>query len=127
MARPKRLNDASVKIVEENILKETPDGFPDERTVVVAKEIPKMERVMFINGRDPGYPLDFHYHSKTHHLKHYTLYHGKEVTLPVEIIDHLENCCESQYGYRPGPEGHPEMYYKPPKYLYQCKRIRQAA
>lgn len=123
----KRLNDAKSEVIEENILKENPEGLPSESEIVVATEIPPMQRVIFLNGRDPGYPLDFHYHSKTHPLKQYTLYHGKEVDLPIEIIEHLETCAERQYGYRPGPNGHPEMYVKALRYIFQCKPVKRVA
>ena len=128
MARPqKRLNDAKSEVIEENILKENPDGLPDSNGIVIAKFVPETRRIQFINGRDPGYPLDFHYHSKSHPLKHYTLYHGKEYELSEEIIQHLENCAERQYGYRQGPNGHPEMYTKSLKYIFQCKSVKKVA
>lgn len=125
-----KLNQASSEVIEQNILRENPDkslGIPDESGIVIATavdEIPKTKRILFINGRDPGYPLDFHYHSKTHPLKIYTLYHGKEYDLPEEIIDHLEQCAESQYGYKAGADGHPAMYVKGKKYLYNCKPVK---
>ena len=128
-----KLNDKSEEYIEQNILKDSPEGLPpcasvpDEGEIVVAHFIPEMRRVQFINGRDPGQELMFHYHSKTHPLKHYTLFHGKEYDLPVEIIEHLENCAEKQYGYRPGPSGHPEMYTKSLKYIFRCQAIRKSA
>jgi hypothetical protein len=132
--RPKNnLNSKGSEYIEDNILKVNPEGLPECPTVpaigevVVAPVMPEMKRIQFINGRDPGYPLDFHYHSKTHPLKHYTLYHGKEYDLSVEIIDHLENCAERQYGYRQGPNGHPEMYTKGLKYNFRCQNVRQKA
>lgn len=118
-----KLNDAKSEIIEENILQENPEGLPDSSGIVLSKHVPKMEKVIFLNGRDPGYPLEFHYHSKTHPLKKYCLYHGKEHDLPQEIIDHLENCAECQYGYTQGPDGHPKMYVKSLKYIFQCKRV----
>lgn len=126
----KKLNEASSQVIEQNILKETPAtelGIPDDTEIVfatAASEIPKMKKILFINGRDPGYPLDFHYHSKTHPLKLYTLLHGKEYELPEEIIDHLEQCAELQYGYRQNSDGKPEMYTKNKKYLYSCKPVK---
>ncbi len=122
-----KLNNAKSEVIEENFLLENPEVLPTQSKVVVATHIPEMKKIQFLNGRDPGFPLEFHYHSKTHYLKHYTLYHGKEYSLPVEVIEHLENCAERQYGYRQGPNGHPEMYTKGLKYLFQCKSVRQAA
>ncbi len=131
MARPKNLNEKPVEYVEKNILSENPEGLPEikskEDELVVAKFIPEMKKIQFINGRDPGQELMFHYHSKTHPLKHYTLFHGKEYDLPIEIIDHLENCAERQYGYRQGPNGHPEMYTKGFKYIFRCQNVKKAA
>lgn len=132
MARPRsKFKDASSEVIEKNILQQDPEGLPPMRDiseeVVIAKHIPKMRRIVFQNGRDPGQELMFHYHSATHPLKHYTLFHGKEYDLTEEIIDHLENRFECQYGYRVGPNGHPEMYVKAKKYIFSCKPIRNAA
>lgn len=133
MAKAKNLNEKPVEYIEKNILSENPEGLPqcatvpEEDELIVAKFVPQMKRVQFINGRDPGQELMFHYHSKTHPLKHYTLFHGKEYDLPVEIVDHLENCAERQYGYRQGPSGHPEMYVKGFKYLYRCQNVKKVA
>lgn len=131
MSRPQnRLNDQKAEVIAQNHLVQNPEGLEtivdQVAQVVIANHIPKMRKVVFLNGRDPGYPLDFHYSSKTHHLKHYTLYHGKEHDLPEEIIDHLENCAEHQYAYRVNPSsGHPEMYTKSLKYIFQCKAVKQ--
>lgn len=134
MARPQsKFKNASSETIEQNLLQENPEGLPScgtvpaEGEIVIAKYIPEMRRIQFINGRDPGQELMFHYHSKTHPLKHYTLYHGKEYDLPVEIIEHLESCAEKQYGYRLGPNGHPEMYTKTLKYIFRCQNVKKAA
>ena len=134
MARPQnRLNDQKPEIVQENFLKENPEGFQeasgpaDKNGIVIAKHIPEMRRITFINGRDPGQELMFHLHTATHPLKHYTLFHGKEYDLPIEVIEHLENCAESQYGYRQGVSGHPEMYVKSHRYVFSCKTGRHVA
>lgn len=127
MARPKRLNDASSEVIEKNFLEQTPEGLPDATGLVIAKDMPIYRTIQFFNGRDPGYALQFHYHSKTHPLKQYTLYHGMKHDLPEEIIEHLENCGEHIYGYRPDVQGKPEMYVQSKKYLFQCKTVRKAA
>jgi hypothetical protein len=136
MPRAKReikLNTQKSEVVHEAWLQETPEGFSEPKGpvhdsgIVITNRIPEMRRIVFMNGRDPGQELMFHYHSKTHPLKHYTLFHGKEYDLPVEVIDHLENCAEKIYGYRQGASGHPEMYTKGLKYLYSCKTPRKVA
>jgi hypothetical protein len=134
MAKVKqKLNNAKSEVIEENVLRENPEGLPEatlsfeKEGVTIAKYIPEMRKIQFINGRDPGQALTFHYHSETHPLKHYTLFHGKEHELPIEVIEHLENCAEHIYGYRPGPDGHPEMYVKSLKYIFSCKALRRAA
>lgn len=127
MPRPKsKLNNAKSDVVHQAFLEETPEGFsePEAPEIVISHYVPEYRRIQFINGRDPGQELMFHYHSKTHPLKHYTLFHGKEYDLPVEIIDHLETRVECIYGYRPGPSGHPEMYVKGHKYPFSCKAVR---
>ena len=134
MSKPQsKFKNASSEVIEQAILQESPEGLPPTHTVpaegqiVISKHMPEMRKVQFVNGRDPGQELMFHYHSKTHPLKHYTLFHGAEYDLPVEIIEHLENCAEKQYAYKPGPNGHPEMYVKSLKYIFQCKAVRRAA
>lgn len=128
MAKQKsKLNEAKSEVIEENILKENPVGLPDEAGIVITNHIPEMRAITFINNRDPGHTLEFHYHSKTHPLKQYKLIHGQEYDLPVEIIDHLENCAERQYGYRTGRDGHPEMYTKGLKYIFTCKSVNKRA
>jgi hypothetical protein len=124
-----KLNNANSEKIEENVLQENPEGLPEVNNIVIAKTIPPKEekkRVIFLNGRDPGIALEFHYHSATHPLERFTLYHGLEVDLPVEIIEHLESCGEHIYGYRPGPEGHPQMYTKSMKYIFSCKPVNSA-
>ena len=130
MPRPKpksKLNESKSEIINDNFLKETPEDFPEAQAsdIVIAHYIPEMRRVQFVNGRDPGQELMFHYHSKTHPLKHYTLFHGKEYDLPVEIIEHLESRVQCIYGYRPGPSGHPEMYVKGHTYPFSCKSVNK--
>ncbi len=134
MSKPKNLNDKPSEYIKENILQESPEGLPPvvatvpaEGALVMAKYIPEMKWVQFVNQRDPGQELMFHLHTKTHPLKHYTLYHGKEYNLPVEVIDHLEGCAERQYGYRTGMSGHPEMYVKSLKYIFRCQPVKRAA
>lgn len=126
--RQARLNDAKSEVIAENVLKENPEGFPpvDHTTVekiVVSRNMSEYRDVQFLNGRDPGYPLDFHYSSKTHPLKQYKLLHGHNYKLPVEIIEHLESRSEPVYGYRRGADGHPEMYVTSRKFIFQCRNV----
>jgi len=133
MARKKSvLNQAPKEVIEKEFLEPNPIGFkPFEAAekeldgVVPVAVMPKMVRKIFLNGRDPGVALHFHYHSKTHPLKHYTLFHGKEHELSEEIVTHLESCAERQYGYRQSPDGHPEHYVKALKYIFQFRNSSQ--
>lgn len=133
MARPqKRLGDSKEEIVNKEILKENPEGYESthdlETKIVIATHVPEMRRVVFINNRDPGYPLDFHYSSKTHPLKIYRLFHGYEHELPVEVIEHLESCTEPQYGWRKDQFGKNEQYINGRKYIFQFRNpARKAA
>jgi hypothetical protein len=122
MARPPKLNQASPEVIAENFLKE--DAIPDAPKIVIAKGMPEIRRIEFLNGRDPGQALHFHYHSKTHPLHHYTLYHGQHYDLPVEVIEHLESCAETIYAYKKGLSGHPEMYVSGKKYIFQCRPVK---
>jgi hypothetical protein len=125
------LSNASSEVQEKNFLQEEQDYIPNEK-VIVAQEIPKMEEITFINLRDPGIPLHFHYHSKTHHLKHYNLLHGHKYNLPVEVIDHLEGnrksdpyaCHGRIYAERMKSDGVSEVYAKGYVSHFQCKRVR---
>jgi hypothetical protein len=135
MARPRkmqRLNDAKSEVIAENLLKENPEGLPpiqayDPEKIVIAKSIPKMKKFVFLNNRDPGVALCFHYASATHPLKNYTLYHGLEHELPEEVIDHLESCNEPQYSYRKGVDGHPESFIESRRYIFQCRSAPRRA
>ncbi len=130
MSRPRNLNDKSSEYIEQNFLSVNPEGLPpvkDPESIVMATHIPEMRTITFINQRDPGHEVMFHYHSKTHPLKHYTLFHGKEYTLPVEIIEHLEDCAQKQYANRMGPNGHPESYVKGLSYNFRCQRAGSRA
>lgn len=135
MPRPKKVQEASQELQEKNWLSENLEelGIPTEKKpVVIAAEIPKTEEITFINNRDPGVPLYFHYHSKTHPLKHYTLMHGCKYTLPVEVIRHLEgetendpwSCHTRKYSRRMREDGVSETY--PSSYVpnFQCKSVR---
>lgn len=127
------LNNASQAIQDENFLLENPD-IPVEKVVIVAREIPKMETVIFMNNRDPGVTLHFHYASKTHPLKHYDLVHGQRYTLPVEIIQHLEgqhdhdpySCHKRLYARRMKDDGISENYVSGYTSYFQCKPCRAA-
>jgi len=127
----KKLNEGSGKEITEAFLKQDPEGFKEteqaQSEIVVAKYIPEMRRAVFVNQRDPGVALHFHYASKTHPLKQYTLFHGMEHELPVEVIEHLESCGEAQYGWRKDVQGHPECFVKGYKYIFQFKTPKRAA
>jgi len=135
MARPRKmrvLNEAKSQVIAENVLKQNPEGLEQidmdvNSKIVISKHIPAMRRVIFLNGRDPGYPLDFHYASATHPLKIYKLIHGQEYNLPEEIIEHLESCAEPQYAYRKGLDGHPQMYIESRKYIFQLRNAPRKA
>lgn len=129
---PKKMNDMDKETIERNFLQETPDCLPINETVVVATEIPKHERIIFINNRDPDCALFFHYATKTHPLKQYTLMHGLEYDLPIEVIKHLEgtnnydpySCHTRIYSERKNYEGNPENYVSGYKPYFQCRSVR---
>lgn len=93
-----------------------------ENQVVVANEIPKHEWVIFRNQRDPGQPLEFHFASKTHPFKRYTLIDGKKYQLPTEVIRNLEGCRENIEKYRRNSDGIPEIYVAGYKTHFVCER-----
>lgn len=93
-----------------------------ENQVVVFSDVPKTEKVVFRNQRDPGYPLEFHYSSKTHPFKMYNLVDGQTYILPVEVIRNLENCRENIEKYRRNSQGIPEIYIAGYKTHFVCER-----
>jgi len=129
MRRGNRLNDAKSKVIEKEILKENPEDYSDElpESVVVMNHVPEYRSVTFLNGRDPGQALYFHYASATHPLKQYTLHHGFQYDLPVEIIEHIESCSEPQYAYRKSIDGHPEMFVCSKKFIFQLRNVPKKA
>lgn len=118
--RIRRLNDAKSEVIAANVLKQNPEDYAEAAApqVVVMNHIPEYRKVIFLNGRDPGVALHFHYASKTHPLKNYTLYHGFEHELPVEVIEHLESCAENQYAYRKTAQGEIEQFVNSKKYIF---------
>lgn len=127
----KNLGQSSKEVVEKNFLEENPD-IPLEEKVVIAKEVPKMMDIIFVNYKDPGVALEFPYQSKTHPLKRYTLFHGQKYTLPEEIVNHLHgdieydlhSCHEPIHGIKKNLEGRNQSYIQDWKQLYQCKPCR---
>jgi hypothetical protein len=127
----KKINQQKEAEITKAFLEQDPEGFEkvddfEPEKLVIAKYVPEHRTVIFLNGRDTGVELRFHYASKTHPLKTYLLHHGHEYTLPVEIIEHLENCRVFNYGYRKGVDDLPEFYVTGCKYLYQFRTKRAA-
>lgn len=124
------------KIPVEKLQEEFLSGPADESIEQVAEELqedqvvvfsgsnglPPYEKVIFRNQRDPGYPLEFHYSSKTHPFKQYKLIDGQKYDLPVEVIRNLERCRENIEKYRRNSEGIPEIYIAGYKTHFVCER-----
>jgi hypothetical protein len=91
--------------------------------IVLDKEMPKLEKIIFRNQRDPGYPLEFHYSSKTHTFKQYKLIDGEAYTLPLEVVRNLEQCRENIEKYRHNSKGIPEIYIAGYKSHFVCERV----
>jgi hypothetical protein len=91
--------------------------------VVVMNETPKYEKVTFRNQRDPGYPLEFHYSSKSHPFKQYKLIDGAQYDLPLEVVKNLESCRENIHKYRRSEAGIPEVYIAGYKTHFVCERV----
>lgn len=93
-----------------------------ENEVVIAVDMPRVEKIIFRNQRDPGHPLEFHYASATHPFKMYKLLDGQEYTLPYEVIKNLERCRENIEKYRRNDQGVPEIYIAGYKTHFVCER-----
>src|SRR5208282_3896602 len=112
-----KLNKADSETINKNFLEENPE-IPTEKKIVVSTDIPKMVTIRFLNNRDPGVCLHFHYSSKTHPLKHYDLMHGFEYTLSEEVVHHLQGllkndpyaCHARTYSRRMRDDGISETY-----------------
>jgi len=129
MPRPVREKKIPVEELQENYLA-GPADEPLEKVrkelkedeIVVMQNVPKHERVVFRNQRDPGYPLEFHHASKTHPFKQYKLIDGHTYDLPLEVIRSLEGCRENIHKYRRNNEGIPEIYIAGYKTHFVCER-----
>lgn len=128
--RVSRRKKESVEKLQENHLQGPADESIDqardalqENQVVVVHEVPKYEKIVFRNQRDPGHVLEFHYHSKTSPFKQYKLIDGKEYTLPIEVIRNLESCRENIEKYRKNADGIPEIYVAGYKTHFVCERV----
>lgn len=94
-----------------------------ENQVVIIEQMPHIEHIVFRNQRDPGYPLEFHYASKTHPFKSYKLIDGQQYDLPYEVVKNLEGCREHIHKYRKNMEsGIPEVYIAGYKTHFVCER-----
>lgn len=93
-----------------------------ENQVIVFSETPRFEKITFRNQRDPGYPLEFHYASKTHPFKQYKLVDGCQYDMPLEVVKNLEGCRENIHKYRKSSEGIPEVYIAGYKTHFVCER-----
>jgi hypothetical protein len=91
--------------------------------IVFSSDIPKVEKVIFRNQRDPGHVLEFHYASKSHPFKQYKLIDGHQYDLPVEVIKNLERCRENIEKYRRNSDGIPEIYVAGYKTHFVCERV----
>lgn len=91
--------------------------------IVFSSDIPKVEKVIFRNQRDPGHVLEFHYASKSHPFKQYKLIDGHQYDLPVEVIKNLERCRENIEKYRRNADGIPEIYVAGYKTHFVCERV----
>lgn len=94
-----------------------------ENEVVIMDEMPRFEKITFRNQRDPGYPLEFHYSSKSHPFKMYKLIDGAQYDIPIEVIKNLESCRENIHKYRRSSEGIPEVYIAGYKTHFVCERV----
>lgn len=91
--------------------------------VVVSTNMPRMEKIVFRNQRDPGHVHIFFYASGTHPYRTYKLIDGKEYTLPWEVIKNLEGCRENIEKYRKNSDGLPEIYIAGYKTHFVCERV----
>jgi hypothetical protein len=93
-----------------------------ENKVVITRGAPQYESIIFRNQRDPGYPLEFHFASKTHPFKQYKLIDGEKYNLPTEVVKNLESCRENIEKYRRNSQGIPEVYVAGYKTHFVCER-----
>lgn len=122
------------KVPVEKLQEEHLSGPADESTeeaakklgvdqVVISTHIPKMEKVIFRNQRDPGHVLEFHYSSATCPFKMYKLIDGKQYDLPLEVIRNLEGCRENIEKFRRNSDGIPEIYVSGYKSHFILERV----
>lgn len=117
-----QLREEHLQGVENESLEECSKALKAE-SIAVVKEMPKYERVIFRNQRDPGAPLEFHYESENVPFKMYTLIDGEAYDLPVEVIRNLERCREDINKYRRNSKGVPEIYCAGYRNHFVCERV----
>lgn len=134
--KPRNLGELDKETVDRNFLSEQPDI--DVNKVVhphsASMPVPTFSEIVFMNNRDPGITLHFHYASKTHPLRHYDLVHGQTYRLQDEVIRHLEgtneqdmwSCHKRLYGRRMKSDGVTETFVNGYTPYFQCKHLRAA-
>jgi hypothetical protein len=134
--KPKNLGELDKETVDRNFLTEEPDV--DLNKIVhpysASMPIPQFRWITFMNNRDPGTTLHFHYASQNHPLRHYDLVHGQNYNLPEEVIRHLEgnndidqwSCHKRLYGRRMKSDGVTEVFVNGYTPYFQCKQARAA-
>ena len=72
--------------------------------------------------------LEFHYGNVKNGLPttHYVLEHGKQYTLPVEVVENLESRREPIPRWSKNSEGNPVIVNDQFKYPFSCRQIRKA-
>jgi hypothetical protein len=93
-----------------------------ETSVKPVTHVPRMEKIIFRNQRDPGHVLEFHFASKNVPFTMFKLIDGQEYTLPMEVIRNLEGCRENIEKYRRNSQGIPEIYIAGYKTHFVCER-----
>ena len=123
--RPRKiLGDAKAAVIQEEILKENPEGVDNTPKVVKMRHMPEYKTMIFQNRRDPGQPLYFHYASATHPRHQYTLYDGHPAELPIEVIEHLESCADNVYDYGFNPlQERSESYVKARNHHFSFRSV----
>lgn len=116
------LQEKHLQGVEEETYEECSLALKAE-SVAVVTEMPKYERIIFRNQRDPGQPLDFHFESAKVPFKMYHLVDGEAYDLPSEVVRNLERCREDIHRHRRNEKGVPEIYVAGHRNHFVCERV----
>lgn len=125
----KKVNETKSESIEKEFLDETLDmASPEleEKVVKNLKKIPETATIEFRKAKEQELPLEFFYEDLNEGIPRtkYSLAHGKVYTLPVKVIENIEERADILPRTIINAEGNPETVNDQKNYLYTCRPVR---